>query len=205
MLMMLFLCFIGLSDTWAAGRLGREVQAGMGIANQALLFFLVPAIALANSMASAISQSFGSGRHRQVQRFADLGLKAQAMMGIACMGAGLLFLDQLTTLMGMNHDISPVGAYILSIYLYTLPAYCLLISGNAFFRARRQTAFPLLVMMTVALLNLLGNLTLGLGRWNFPSFGYKGLAWSTFLSVICGAFLVLLLLKRHRLLRKTGR
>ncbi len=51
MLMMLFLCLIGLSDTWAAGRLGREVQAGMGIANQALLFFLVPAIALANSMA----------------------------------------------------------------------------------------------------------------------------------------------------------
>jgi multidrug resistance protein, MATE family len=203
MLTMLFLCLIGLSDTWAAGRLGREVQAGMGMANQALLFFLVPAIALANSMASAVSQAFGAGRHRWVQRFAGLGLQAEAVMGVVCMGAGILLLDRLTTLMGMNHAVRPVGAYILSIYLYTLPAYCLLIAGNAFFRARRQTAFPLLVMMAVALLNLLGNLTLGLGLWNFPSFGYKGLAWSTFLSVICGAFLVLSLLKRHELLRKT--
>jgi multidrug resistance protein, MATE family len=203
MLMMLFLCLIGLSDTWAAGRLGREVQAGMGIANQALLFFLVPAIALANSMASAVSQSFGAGRHRRVQRFAILGLKAEAVMGIVFMGAGFLLLDQLTILMGMNQDIRSVSEYILSIYLYTLPAYYLLIAGNAVFRARRETAFPLLVMMMVALLNLLGNLTLGLGLWNIPSFGYKGLAWSTFLSVICGTFLVLLLLKRHGLLRKT--
>ncbi len=124
-------------------------------------------------------------------------------MGVVFMGAGLLLLDQLTILVGMNHHIRPVSEYILRIYLYTLPAYYLLIAGNAVFRARRETAFPLLVMMTVALLNLLGNLTLGLGLWNFPSFGYKGLAWSTFISVICGTFLVLFLLNRHGLLRKT--
>lgn len=202
MLMMLFLCLIGLSDVWAAGRLGREVQAGMGMVNQALLFFLVPAIALANSMATAVSQSFGAGRHRRVERFVGLGLKTEAVMALICMGAGLLVLDRLTILMGMDDAIRPSGAYILKICLYALPSYHLLIAGNAVFRSRRQTALPLLVMMTVALLNLGGNLTLGLGLWNFTSFGYKGLAWSTFFSVTCGAFLVLSLLKKNGLLHK---
>ena len=200
MLMMLFLCLIGLSDVWAAGRLGREVQAGMGMVNQALLFFLVPAIALANSMATAVSQSFGAGRHRRVQRFVGLGLRAEAAIALMCMGAGLLLLNPLTLLLGMNDAIRPAGVYILNIYLYALPSYYLLIAGNAVFRSLRQTGLPLWVMMTVALLNLGGNLTLGLGLWNFPSFGYKGLAWSTFFSVTCGTVLVLLLLRKHGLL-----
>lgn len=105
-------------------------------------------------------------------------------------------------LIGLS-DVWAAGTYILSIYLYTLPAYFLLISGNAVFRALRQTRITFWAMLTVAILNLWGNLALGLGYWNFPASGYKGLAWSTFFSVLCGASLVLYFLNQRGLLKKS--
>ena len=60
-LMMFFHFLIGFVDVWVAGRLGRDVQACMGLITQALFFFLVVALAMANGSVAAISQSLEQG------------------------------------------------------------------------------------------------------------------------------------------------
>ncbi|MFP4236762.1 MAG: MATE family efflux transporter [Desulfonatronovibrio sp.] len=201
-LMMLFHFLIGFVDVWVAGRLGRDVQASMGIITQSLFFFLVVAIALANGSVAAISQSFGAGLLRRVQRYIGLGLEIGVILGIIFLILGMLFRDSFLGLLHIPDEIMPVAAYLLKVYLYVLPGYYLLIICNAFFRAQRKVMIPLFSMMIVTAANTFGNFAFGLGWWGFPEFGYKGLAWSTFASILCGMFFCLIVLYKQGLLKK---
>jgi multidrug resistance protein, MATE family len=201
-LMMLFHFLIGFVDVWVAGRLGRDVQACMGIITQALFFFLVVAIALANGSVAAISQSFGAGLIKRVQRYIGLGLELGVILGMVFLVVGMLFRDPFLDLLRIPDEISHIAAYLLKVYLYILPGYYLLIICNAFFRAQKKVMIPLFAMMIVTLVNTLGDFAFGLGMWGFPAFGYKGLAWSTFASVLCGMFFSLAVLYKQGLLRR---
>ncbi|THB66643.1 MAG: MATE family efflux transporter, partial [Desulfovibrio sp.] len=53
MLMMLSHFFIGFVDVYVAGRIGRDVQASLGLITQCLFFFLVLAIAVGNGTSTA--------------------------------------------------------------------------------------------------------------------------------------------------------
>jgi multidrug resistance protein, MATE family len=200
--MMLFHFLIGFVDVWVAGRLGRDVQACMGIITQALFFFLVVAIALANGSVAAISQSFGAGLMRRVQRYIGLGLEIGIILGMVFLVAGMLFRDGFLGLLHIPDEIMPIAAYLLKVYLYVLPGYYLLIICNAFFRAQKKVMIPLFAMMIVTAVNTFGDFAFGLGWWGFPEFGYKGLAWSTFASVLCGMFFCLAVLYRQGLLKR---
>ena len=68
-LMMLFHFLIGFVDVWVAGRISREAQACMGVMSQAMFFFMVVAVALANGSVAAISQSSGAGLTLRIKRF----------------------------------------------------------------------------------------------------------------------------------------
>jgi len=174
--MMLFHFLIGFVDVWVAGRLGRDVQACMGIITQALFFFLVVAIALANGSVAAISQSFGAGLIKRVQRYIGLGLELGVILGMVFLVVGMLFRDPFLDLLRIPDEISHIAAYLLKVYLYVLPGYYLLIICNAFFRAQKKVMIPLFAMMIVTVVNTFGDFAFGLGMWGFPAFGYKGLA-----------------------------
>lgn len=200
--MMLFHFLIGFVDVWVAGRLGRDVQATMGIITQALFFFLVVAIALANGSVAAISQSFGAGLLKRVQRYIGLGLEIGVILGMIFLVVGMLFRDGFLGLLHIPDEIMPIAAYLLKVYLYVLPGYYLLIICNAFFRAQKKVMIPLFSMMIVTGVNTFGDFAFGLGWWGFPEFGYKGLAWSTFASILCGMFFCMAVLYKQGLLKK---
>ncbi len=199
--MMLFHFLIGFVDVWVAGRLGRDVQACMGIITQALFFFLVVAIALANGSVAAISQAYGAGLVRRVQRYIGLGLEIGVILGLIFLILGMLFRDAFLDLLHIPEDITHIAAYLLKVYLYVLPGYYLLIVSNAFFRAQKKVMIPLYAMMIVTVVNTFGDFAFGLGWWGFPQFGYKGLAWSTFASIICGMLFCLIVLYRQGFLK----
>lgn len=199
--MMLFHFLIGFVDVWVAGRIGRDVQACMGIITQALFFFLVVAIALANGSVAAISQSFGAGLLHRVRRYIGLGLEIGFILGMIFLVVGMLFRDAFLDLLHIPDEIMPIAAYLLKVYLYILPGYYLLIICNAFFRAQKKVMIPLYSMMIVTLVNTFGDLAFGLGWWGFPDFGYRGLAWSTFASVLCGMLFCLAVLYRQGFLK----
>ncbi len=201
-LMMFFHFLIGFVDVWVAGRLGKDVQASMGIMTQALFFFLIVAIALANGSVAAISQSYGAGLMLRVRRYIGLGLEIGAVLGVVFLAAGLLLKDVLLGLLQIPEEILPVAEYLLSVFLYILPGYYLLIICNAFFRAQHKVMIPLYSMMIVTAANTFGDLAFGLGWWGFPAFGYKGLAWTTFGAVLCGVLFNLFILYRQGFLQR---
>jgi putative MATE family efflux protein len=199
-LMMFFHFLIGFVDVWVAGRLGREVQACMGLITQALFFFLVVAIAVANGSVAAISQSLGAGLRRRAQRYIGLGLEVGIVLGVVILGVGYMARDLFLDLLQIPESISPIASYLLQVYLYILPAYYLFIVSNAFFRAQKKVMGPFYAMIIVTIVNTLGDFGLGLGLWGLPKLGYKGLAWSTFASIMCGTIFNLSLLIRAKML-----
>ena len=194
--MMFFHFTIGFVDVWVAGRLGRDVQACMGVITQALFFFLVVAMAFANGSVAAISQSAGAGLFRRVQRYVGLGLEVGAILGLVLFLTGLLARPLLFSVLNIPQGVEEVARYLFNVYLFILPAYYLFIISNAVFRARKQVMCPLYAMILVTTVNTLGDLGFGLGYFGLPDLGYKGLAWATFFSVLTGTLFNLLVLAR---------
>ncbi len=204
MLMMAFHFFIGFADVVVAGRLGREVQAALGVITQSLFFFLIVAIATANGSVAAISQSLGACLFERAKRYAGLSLELAVILGLVFLCVCLGFKDTLLGLLNVPEPIRPVTAYFLTVYCAVLPAYYLLLVTNAVFRAYAWVQFPLFSMMLVTSVNAVADFGLGLGLWGLPNMGYRGVAWATFFSVLAGAtFNCLVLWRRGVLSRRT--
>ncbi len=198
--MMVFHFLIGFVDVWVAGRISREVQACMGVMSQAMFFFMVVAIALANGSVAAISQSSGAGLPRRIKRFVGLGMGLGLVTGALLLACGLYFNKRFLDLLHIPAEIMPIAEYLLQVSLYLLPAYYIFTISNAFFRAQKIVTVPLYSMILVTGVNALGDLGLGLGLWGLPNLGYKGIAWATFGSVVCGTIYNIVMLFRCGLL-----
>jgi len=199
MLMMLVHFFIGFVDVLVAGRIGKEVQASLGMITQSLMFLLIIAMALAGGGVAAISQSLGACRFRRAERYVGLALALGVLGGAVIMLLGFVLQDVFISLLHVPPPIEPVTQYFLSVYLLVLPGYYLLVVSNAVFRAYKWVHLPLYAMTLVTALNTLLDFGLGLGMWGLPNLGYKGVAWATFFSVWAGAGLNALVLRRRGL------
>nr|WP_235185565.1 MATE family efflux transporter [Desulfonatronum thiodismutans] len=198
--MMLFHFLIGFVDVWVAGRISRDVQASMGMVSQSFFIFLVVATAVSNGTVAAISQSYGAGLIHRVQRYVGLSLQTAAVFGAGLLVFGYAFQGTLIRILQTPESMLPIMTYLLGVYLLVLPAYYLFIIGNAILRAQQLVLYPLYCMMLVAGLNTFGDFALGLGMFGFPELGYKGLAWSTFGSVLAGGLFNVWILRRRGLL-----
>ena len=202
-LMMIFNFLIGFVDVLVAGRLGREVQASMGMINQVLFFFMVVGIAVANGSVAAISQSLGAGLERRANRYVGLCLELGIALGMSILLFGLFVRSPFLSLLQIPDPVEPIAHYILSVYLLVLPLYYVLTISNAIFRAKKLVMLPLFSMIIVTGFNTAGDLLLGLGLWGFPRLGYKGLAWATFFSITAGTLFNLAALRRQGMLDKS--
>jgi len=202
LLMMVFHFLIGFVDVWGAGQIDYRVQAALGIITQSLFFFLVIATAVAGGGVAAISQSLGAGRTLRAERYVGLCLSVAVVFGLIFTLLGLPARGLFVRLLQVPEDIAELTGYVLTVFLYALPPYYMLIMQNAVFRARKQVMVPLYTMILVTLVNTLGDLGLGLGWFGLPKLGVRGIVWSTFSSIVLGAAYGLVMLRLDGTLRR---
>ncbi|MBI9078413.1 MAG: MATE family efflux transporter [Pseudodesulfovibrio sp.] len=200
-LMMFFHFFIGMADVWVAGHIDRQVQASLGLISQSLFLLLVVAMAIANGAVAAISQSIGAQKHTRVRRYVGLCLILAAILGGTFLILGLPLKNVLLSALQVPEEMRPITEYFLTVYLFVLPPYYIMIITNAIFRASKEVMYPLYSIMAVTILNGVLDIGLGLGWWGFPNIGFKGLAWATFASVTVGACINLFILAKKGLLK----
>lgn len=201
MLTMVFHFFVGLVDVWTAGQIDRNVQASLGMITQSLFFFLILGQAVSMGTVSAVSQSEGAGLKKRSERYIGMSLLFAGIFSAVFLVIGNLFKETMLSLLQVPPEIWPVTSYFLGVYLLILPAYYVLITTNAIFRARKNVKVPLAAMAAITVVNTIGDLGLGLGWWGFPRLGYQGLAWATFGAIFAGASANLWMLRRKGLLR----
>lgn len=200
--MMLCNFCIGVADVYVAGRIGREAQAAMGLIAQAMFFFQMVAIAVANGSVAAITQSLGAGKRLRAMRYAGLCLAGGAGLGLGILVFGLLTRGLFLDLLNAPDPVRAPAEDILFVFLLLLPANSVLIISSAVLRAHQMVKLPLASMALVCLINAWLDFGLGLGRFGLPEMGYRGVAWATFWSVTGGTMLNLWLMRRAKLLRR---
>jgi len=187
LLMMLAQFLVALADIVVAGHINKEVQASLGLISISIFFFLIIATAISSGAVAIISQSLGAGQRKRVERYTSLLFILAISFGIFFTIVFSVAKNAFLQILNVPESILPITAYFLSVYLYVLPAYYLLLSTNAIFQAYKKVKFPLYSMCLITSLNGILDFGLGLGLWGFPYLGYRGVAWATFCSVTLGA------------------
>ncbi len=193
MVMCFFFC-LQLTDVWTAGKLGNDIQAAFGMAAQGNMFLQVVAMALGGGATAAISQAIGAKLMTRAVRYVNFVLVAAVSFGallalLAYAGRHAFF-----AFLQTPSSILPVALEYWSITLCTLPLGYLFSISTTLFRATRQVIPPVFVAFFMAVANLIGNLGFGLGYFDFPAYGYVGIAWTTFVCTGLGALANIMLL-----------
>ncbi len=196
--MMMFLCtiLINLTDTWVAGRVSSGVQASLGLAFQVQMFLMVFAGALGAGGLASVSQSMGAGKMERSRNFAGLVLAGAFCLAVVLSCAVFAWRTPVLRILQTPEEILSVAEYIVRCTLIGVPFAAVMQVGGTLFRAARQVMAPLLVMAAVCLVNLAGDLLLGLGMLGFPCLGMRGIVWSTLGANILGCALTVAILRR---------
>lgn len=198
--MLLCQFIIGITDIWAGGQIGSDVQASIGMVTQCQMLFMALAMAGVSGAVASISQSLGASQTRRARRYVSLVMIGGILIG--CLLAWIGHLARIPVLIFVKtpENILPVASLFFSVSMLSLPGQYTITIGSAVFRAAKSVLKPLYVTIAVCVVNLFGDLAYGLGYWGFPNYGAAGVAWSTFASVTTGAILLLILLIQANLL-----
>ncbi len=191
---------VGITDVWTAGRLGPDTQAAIGMISQMQMLLMALCMAAVSGAVASISQSLGAGKKRRASRYVGL------VLGLVLFGAILISVsiaplhEPFLKLVQTPDNVIPTATLFLIVTLWTLPAHYAMTMSAAIFRAAKSVLRPLYVGLCVCFCNLIGDLGFGLGYWGFPAYGAAGIAWTTFVTVFCGAAVLLFWLWRDKLI-----
>lgn len=200
----LMLCHLGIAmtDLWVAGRMDASVQAALGIVSQIFTLLMLLTTLVAGGSLPTISQCLGAGLYRRARRYAGLVLSLAASFGSLVAAGNILLMPVYLRRMGLAPDLEPVVKTFIVVYSLQLPFSLSLILANSIFRAYTLVWLPFLTLVVVAIANLAGSLGFGLGWWGWPRYGYVGVAWATFGSILLGLGCNLAAAVRRGILRR---
>jgi MATE family multidrug resistance protein len=196
-LMMLAQFLVGFTDVVVAGAISPQVQAAFGILMQCHFFFLIFGFALINGGVAAMSQALGAGLSRRAERYIGLIAKIAGLVCLLVVAFGYLFRRELFSLLRTPEEILPLTLDLWNLALALLPVSYLNIVAGGVFRARKNVRIPFLSSLAVCILNLFGDLGLGLGFFSLPNMGGRGLFIASIIAVAAGGLFTLGALARQ--------
>lgn len=192
--MLLCQFFISITDVWAAGQLGSEVQASIGIIAQTQMLLLSIVMAASSGAVASISQSLGAKKYIRAQRYIGLVVFICLILGVCLTILGVIFQVPFLEFVQTPESIFSIALMFFEVYLLALPGQYMLTIGSAVFRAVKSVYIPLYVAIIIGILNFIGDMAFGLGWWGCHAYGAIGIAWTTCISVSFGGVVILFLL-----------
>jgi len=184
----------GLVDAVVAGRLGRAELAAGGIGATAWFFVSLLCIGLMAGLSPMLSELIGHRRRNAVgevfRQGVWLGLIAGALGSII-----LLLIRANLASTALDPDLHPLIADYLIGACWSMPALAIVMAARNVCEATNLTRPVLWVQLFGLLINILVDLTLGLGLFGFPKLGLFGIGLATS-AVTVGMALALLYLLR---------
>jgi putative MATE family efflux protein len=197
-LIMVFNFVVGFTDIYVAGLINPRVQAAVGFVSQLYFLLIIIANAISTGSVALVSRAIGAG---EVSK-AIINAKQSILLGILCAViltlTGLLFYSGIIALAGFPLEIRTIAEQFLQIFAFALGPNYILIISNDIFRASGEVKKPLLTMLSVCILNVIGDFVLVFGLFPFPAMGYPGIAVATALSVSTGMLINLLFFSKQK-------
>lgn len=184
-LIMLFEFFIGLTDIYVAGRVGKETQAAYGFVIQMYFVFIIVGNALTIGSVSVISRIFTSNDRDQLTESVYSTVVTTVSVGAVLGIAGIFLTPKVINLLNIPDELKPFAIPLGRIYAAGLLFHYILINTNGILRACKQVRSSLKTMAIVCFFNIVLNLLM----FFCTSIGFEGIALSTAISVCIGSML----------------
>jgi MATE family multidrug resistance protein len=190
----------GLVDAIVAGRLGRVELAAGGIGATMWFFVSLLCIGLMAGLSPTLSELIGDRRRNAVGKVFRQGLWLGLITGVFGTGCLLLmhyYLDRTA----LDPELIPaIRAYLIT-SCWSMPAMAVILAARNVCEAVNLTRPVLLVQSLGLLVNIIVDLTLGLGMFGFPKLGMYGIGLATSAVMIVMAVVLMLLLTGKRFSR----
>lgn len=199
--MMYLMFFTGFTSIWAAGQIGSDAQAAIGMVTQCAMFIMVVIFSISSGATAAITQSIGMGKMTRAHLYIATMVLGSLLLGVVMAIPAWIFASPILDMVKLPPNIRPLGHEIWNIAVIGLPLNYVYQATGVLFRATRQVLPPLQVSVLVCLANLICSLGFGLGWFGFPVFGCAGIMWANVISQSCGALANCFLLRKSGYLR----
>ncbi|VGO17114.1 Multidrug export protein MepA [Pontiella desulfatans] len=181
---MLAIMVFNLTDTWFVSRLGTDELAAMGFTFAVVMIVGALAMGFSSGAASIISRALGARNKALAARTVSDGIFL-TIAGTAVVSiAGYLSIDPLFTLLGAEGRVLELTREYMQLWFIGAVAAIMPPVSDGCLRAAGDVVRPLLVMCTVAVLNVVLDPILIFGWGPFPAMGMRGAALATIIARI---------------------
>jgi len=191
-LIMLCVFLIGLADVYAAGKLGKEVQASYGIAAQLYFIFSIIASALSIGSVSVTARLFTSGKKEELNAAINSSIILAVIGGVIFSILGFVFAKSIVYLLNVPLELKNYVEVLTKVFSLGLISSYFFLNTNAILRACGMVKSSLFTMAVVCVLNIILVLALVLNT----ALGFRGIAIATIIATFVGCLLNAIFLRK---------
>lgn len=183
-----------LVDNIIVGRfVGTDALAAVGNVGSINSFIIGTALGLTSGFTIPVSQNFGAGDYKKMNKFAANSISLSLLIGTIIVIVAHILSRPLLRLINTPEDIIDMSSAYVNILYFAVPVQMSLNNFNALSRAVGESKKPLYFLIASVIVNLgLDLLFVGCFRW-----GVIGAAWATFISQLVAATLSAIYIFRY--------
>ncbi|MGE5578715.1 MAG: MATE family efflux transporter [Bacillota bacterium] len=195
---MTLMTLVSMADMIMVGRLGPWAITAVGLSNQPMFVAMSVFMSLNVGATALVARAIGARKPEEAFKVARQALVIATVMGAVLAVLGMLFAEQILSLMGAEPDALVPGTAYLRIVSAGLMFQGATFSLGASLRGAGDTKTPMSVNTVANLVNLVGNYLLIFGHFGFPRLEVVGAAIPTLLSRFVGFALIMRKVFSHR-------
>lgn len=181
---------LGAVDTVMLSRYSDNAVAAVGLDNQLISFVFLVFQFVSMGAAILCAQYFGAGLRTRFMQIVGIAILANLLLGMTVSGILWLWAAPLLRAFGLREDVLPDGVTYLEITGALAFFQALSLTFSAALRSTGNTIKPMLVTVSVNVINILADYALIFGHWGCPAMGVEGAAWATAVSRIIAAMIL---------------
>ena len=172
---------MGLVDTMVAGRISTVSLAGLGLAVNCFWTFTAVCQGCLLALDTFFAQAVGAGDEASLRKYLKQSFWA---CGIVTLVSGVLIGSCAAAYLwwAPATEARTAFAVYVNTIIWCLPTLFIFFALQRYWQARHRVMPFTLIILGANALNLVACMALGLGKWGFPAFGIKGIAWATNMS-----------------------
>jgi putative MATE family efflux protein len=189
---------VQIATTAMVSRLGADALAGVGVANQVMMVGISTFFAVSTGTTVLVAYNIGAGRPEEAGRAAKQSYFVGACLSLIVAILGSLFSTQLIRLLGAEPNVVAEGAKFLRIEALGTIFLVTMFISSGIMRGTGDTRTPMLVTLSINVINVIVSLPLIFGLGPFPHLGVVGAACGNLVARFIGATVLVYVAWRGR-------
>jgi len=186
--------FVGIFDTFLAGRISNDAVSAVGLAAYvswlgSLIFSLI-----GTGTTALVARSWGAGQRSEANRFCNQSITLAALLGICCFAVFFLCAPTFATLQRMHGETFRIAVRYLRLDGLGLAFMSVCFVGGAALRGIGDMRTPMYIFAAMNVVNMVASVMLVFGYGPVPALGVDGIVGGTIIARAFGLLLILLVL-----------